>query len=274
MTEDFPHTKNEDPGNEDSAGSYLAPASSRRKQGEESATSLWLITFTDIMALMLTFFVLLYSMSVPQEENWETMTDGLRSQFTKTYSARWSQGRQDTLNVNKIDFSQAQDLTYLKSVLANAVEKDARLKNISIIPQEKTLIISVPQDLLFESGSAEIAPKGKQVLFALGNTMARIRNRIEVIGHTDPQPLERSKALYNSNWELSLARASGVSAILENAGYNRPVIVRGLSSARYEDLPETMSEQQRLSLARRVDIVIMPDDGTVRTKTFDVDILR
>jgi chemotaxis protein MotB len=273
MSEDI-HTQKGDPGDEDNAGSYLAPVSSRRKQGEESATSLWLITFTDIMALMLTFFVLLYSMSVPQEEDWETMTDGLRSQFTKTYSARWSQGRQDTFNVNKIDFSQAQDLTYLKSVLANAVEKDARLKNIAIIPQEKTLIISVPQDLLFESGSAEIAPEGKQVLFALGNTMARIRNRIEVIGHTDPQPLERSKALYDSNWELSLARASVVSSILENAGYNRPVIVRGLSSSRYEDLPETMSEQQRLSLARRVDIVIMPDDGTVRTKTFDVDILR
>lgn len=203
-------------------------------------------------------------MSVPEEENWKEITKGLRNQFTKTYSAQSQAGSQQGISIDKIDFSKAQSLTYLNSVIANAISKDERLENIELIPQKDHLIVSVPEELLFESGQAGVSAKGKQVLYSIGNTMARIRNRIEIIGHTDPRPIQNVGASYASNWELSLARAASVSSILENAGYTRAVTVRGLSSARYEDLPEEMSEDERLSLARRVDIAIMPDDGKVR----------
>ena len=49
-------------------------------------------------------------------------------------------------------------------------------------------------------------------------------------------------------------------------GYSRDVIVRGMSSARYDELPSTVPEQQRLDLSRRVDLVVMEDDG--RTRSF------
>jgi len=258
---------------ETEAGSYLAPAGAhkRRMAGEEQSTSLWLITFTDVMALMLTFFVLLYSMSVPEEKDWKEVTKGINSQFTKTYAADWSKGAADEVNIDKVDFSQAQSLSYLKSILANVIEKDERLKNIVLIPQTDHLIISIPQELLFQSGQAEIFPKGRQVLFSLSNTMSRIRNRIEIIGHTDPRPIQQSET-FASNWELSLARAGNVASVLARGGYNRPMIIRGLSSSRYDDLPENMTEEDRLSLARRVDIVVMKDDGTSRGES-QLDIL-
>ena len=47
-------------------------------------------------------------------------------------------------------------------------------------------------------------------------------------------------------------------------GYRRPMIVRGMSSARYDELPDTLPDQQRLDLSRRVDIVVMTDDGRLR----------
>ncbi|HOO82083.1 MAG TPA: flagellar motor protein MotB [Alphaproteobacteria bacterium] len=259
----IPEQKN-DEDDEIEAGSYLSPAHNKRLEGREDSTALWLITFTDIMALMLTFFVLLYSMSVPEEEEWENITSGLQSQFTKTFSTAQSKGPQDTISIDKIDFSKAQDLSYLSSVLANVISKDERLKNIVLIPQSDHLIASVPEDLLFESGRASVSAKGKQVLFSLGNTMSRIKNRIEIIGHTDPRPIQNTSGPFASNWELSLARAGSVATVLENAGYQRPLTVRGLSSARYDSLPEEMSEEQRLSLARRVDIIIMEDDGNMR----------
>ncbi|MCB9982258.1 MAG: OmpA family protein [Rhodospirillales bacterium] len=249
------------------AGSYLNPTHSRRVEGQEDSTALWLITFTDIMALMLTFFVLLYSMSVPKEESWEEITSGLQSQFTKTFSTPKSLGAQDTINIDKIDFSKAQDLSYLNSVLTNVIDRDERLKNIVLIPQSDHLIMSIPEELLFASGRADVESKGKQVLFSLGNTMTRIKNRIEIIGHTDPRPIQNTGGPFASNWELSLARAGAVASVLENAGYQRPVVVRGLSSARYDNLPEDMDEDERLSLARRVDIIIMEDDGRLRQFT-------
>ncbi len=236
----------------------------RVHQTEDGGSSLWLITFTDIMALMLTFFVLLYAMSIPKEEEWENVTKGITKQFSPTFAEQWNKGRQETINIDKIDFSQALDLGYLQTIITNSMDQDQRLKNIKLIPQTDNLIISVPEDLLFESGQADVSEQGKQVLFKLGNTMTRIRNRIEVIGHTDPRPVQTAKNKYPSNWELSLARAGSVAAVIRNAGYSRDMIVRGLSSARYEDLPEDMNEDERLSLARRVDIVVMQDDGTSR----------
>ena len=235
-----------------------------RVSDDTPASSLWLITFTDIMALMLTFFVLLYSMSVPTEEEWKEITKGLQNQFTKTYSGDAYRGAQQEVNIDKIDFTKAQNLTYLNSVLSNIVEKDERLKNIVLIPQTDHLVVSVPEELLFQAGRADISNGGKQLLFSIGNTMARIRNRIEVIGHTDPRPVQESKDNFGSNWELSLARAGVVANTLENAGYERPIIIRGFSSSRYDDLPEDMEEEERLSLSRRVDILVMKDDGSRR----------
>lgn len=248
------------------AGSFLIPpCHTPHLEGEEQSTALWLITFTDIMALMLTFFVLLYSMSVPEEENWEDITSGLQSQFTRTFSSPQSPATQDMVNIEKIDFSKAQDLSYLTSVLANVINKDERLKNLVLIPQSDHLIISVPEDLLFESGQSDVSTQGRQVLFSLGNAMARIKNRIEIIGHSDPRPIQNTSGRFASNWELSLARAGAVASVLENAGYERFLTVRGLSSARYDNLSEDMDEKERLSLARRVDIIVMEDDGSERS---------
>lgn len=236
----------------------------RVDQVEEGGSSLWLVTFTDVMALMLTFFVLLYSMSVPVEEEWEEVTQGITKQFSPTFAEQWNKGSQDSINIDKIDFTEALDLGYLQTIILNSMGKDQRLQNIKLIPQKESLIVSVPVELLFESGQSEVSDEGKQVLFTLGNTMTRIRNRIEVIGHTDPRPIQTSQSKYPSNWELSLARAGSVASVIRNAGYEREVIIRGLSSARYEDLPESMDEEERLSLARRVDIVVMKDDGSKR----------
>ncbi len=239
------------------------------KRGKRYATErgapLWLITFTDVMALMLTFFVLLYSMSAPQEEEWNEITNGLQNQFTKTFAAEMQSGAQDAVNIDKIDFSKAQSLSYLESVIANAIARNEKLKDITMIPQRDALIISVPDRLLFETGEANVSDGGKETLFALGGALTRIRNRIEVIGHTDPRPAEPSDKGYNSNWALSLARAGAVSAMLESGGYQKPMTIRGLSSARYGDLSKDVSDEERLSYARRVDIVVMKDDGQTRT---------
>ena len=267
-----PKKKKEEVEVEETSGSYLDLRSSRKKlSGEEDSTSLWLITFTDVMALMLTFFVLLYSMSVPEEEEWKEVTKGIQNQFSETFADQTRRGRLETINIDKVDFSEALDLNYLESIVANIIEKDERLKTIVLIPQTDHLVISVPDELLFGSGEADVAPEGKQVLFSLGNALARIRNRIEVIGHTDPTPIQNQSRDFGSNWELSLARAGSVSTVLKTAGYERPIIVRGLSSSRYDSLPEDLPEDERLSFARRVDIVIMQDSGYARSMVaFDI----
>lgn len=253
--------KAEDP----QAGVTLFASKRMRGYGEEEhSSSLWLITFTDIMALMLTFFVLLYAMSVPAEDEWDEITSGLNKEFNKYYSTEWYEGAVESINIDRIDYATALNLNYLNTIVTDLIASDDKLEDVALIPQSDNLIVSLPEDLLFESGQAEVSAEGKQALFSLGGALSRIRNRIEVIGHTDPRPIESQAYGFSSNWELSLARAASVAAILENVGYERPIILRGLSSARYDELPDSYSEEEKLSLSRRVDIVIMQDTGKSR----------
>lgn len=232
-----------------------------KRDDQNKETPLWLITFTDIMALMLTFFVLLYSMSVPEVEKWEDLSTSINKGFSKFYSPRNFSGAQDTISIDKIDRTEALDLNYLRDLIEAKMKDNDLLGGVKIITGKDKIIISLPEDLLFEGGNNEVTTQGKRALFSLGGLLARIRNRVEIVGHSDPRPITNPNSKFSSNWELSLARAASVSNVLLQVGYVRDVVTRGMSSARYDELPKTLPEQTRLDLSRRVDIVVMKDDG-------------
>lgn len=228
----------------------------------ESHVPLWLVTFTDVMALMLTFFVLLYAMASPKEEEWKEMTSAIDAGFTRFAGARMYQGSQDTVNIDKLDFSRALDLDYLHALVKDIIAKDESLQGVVLSVQDNELVMSLPENLLFEAGEAGVSIDGKRALFSLAGPLSRIRNRIEVSGHTGPRSSGGgASSEFSSSWDLSLSHAVSVAATLQDAGYGRPVRVHGTSSARYDELPASMEEEKRLSLSRRVDIVIMMDDG-------------
>lgn len=236
-----------------------------RNTKQDEKPPLWLITFTDIMALMLTFFVLLYSMSIPEVEKWEELTSSINKGFSKFYSPQQFAGAQDTISIDKIDRSEALNLNYLRALIEEKVNESELLDDVVLINATNKLIISMPENLLFEAGQDEVKTEGKKALFSLGGLLARIRNRIEVVGHSDPRPITEQNERFSSNWELSLSRAAQVSGILKQVGYRRDIITRGMSSARYDEIPESVPEQKRLDLSRRVDLVVMQDDGKTRS---------
>jgi len=238
-----------------------------RRMEDVQGSSTWLISFTDVMALMLTFFVLLFAMSNPKKEDWEQLTKNIYESFNQFQGKVENRGPEDAINIEKINFSQALDLDYLKAIIRKLIDQSPALQVVQVIDNSDSLIISLPQNILFDSGSAELKPDANRALFALASTLRRIQNRIEIVGHTDPRPI--SGGAYSSNWELSLARASSVGAALQNVGYNKPLIVRGQASGRFDDMPDTVPVKERLDLSRRVDIVVMEDDGR-KKKLFDI----
>lgn len=233
---------------------------------DEVIPPLWLITFTDIMALMLTFFVLLYSMVMPVEEKWAEMTAAINNNFSQDYAPQFNEGTQVSVVIDKISNSRALDLRYLESIVRKTLSDNRLTSEVLIFPQKDRLVVSMPDDLFFESGSADVGAQGKKILFELGGALQRIKNAIEIVGHADPRPVGSNNSEFKDNWDLSLARAMSVSAVFENVGYTKPHIIRAMSSARYDDLPEELNEEKKLALSRRVDIVILEDDAP--TKSF------
>lgn len=228
--------------------------------GSDHSVPLWLITFTDVVALMLTFFVLMYSMSAPQKSQWDKFARSMGNQFDKEYAKPFHGGTQDTVNIDRIPTVSALNLNYLKMLVTEYIKQEG-YKDVAVNHQPRGLVISLPSQILFEQGKSELSSESKVIIYSIGKILSRVKNRIEVIGHTDPQLPKQNeqKKQPSNNWQLSLDRSIAVAEILKESGYKKEIQVRGLSSARYDELPKTIAEQERLTLARRVDIMIMKD---------------
>lgn len=230
--------------------------------GGESKTVVWMITFTDVMGLLLTFFVMMFAMAEPTPQKWEEVSSSLNDQFSRIYGATFTRGPVEDINLGKIDYDRALDINYLNNILGAVMDGNENLKDARLIRQPGRLIISLPQDLLFQPGDAAITDAGSRAMYALGGTLSRIKNKIQIVGHADPHPVRGGeKAAFESNWDLSLARAASVAGLLNSVGYGQSIDIVGSASGRYEDLSAVQDDAKRLELARRVDIILLNYDG-------------
>jgi chemotaxis protein MotB len=118
------------------------------------------------------------------------------------------------------------------------------------------MVIQLPQDVLFASGSATLGAEGRQTLSQVGTVLAELDDRtFQVEGHTDNVPI--ANAPFASNWELSSARALSVVRVLIEAG----VSPEHLSGAGYGEFQPVASNDDRDSrrLNRRIEIVMLPN---------------
>ncbi|HUF75501.1 MAG TPA: OmpA family protein [Longimicrobiales bacterium] len=118
------------------------------------------------------------------------------------------------------------------------------------------MVIELPQDILFPSGSATLSPDGARTLREVASVLASLEGRsFQVEGHTDNVPI--ATAQFPSNWELSSARALSVVRILIEGG----VPPESLSGAGYGEHQPAASNDDRDSrrLNRRIEIVMLPN---------------
>ncbi len=251
---------------DDAVDNLLQPVEtqiSRRRLGDAPrANYTWLVTFTDVMGLMLTFFVLMFAMAEPENKEYDKITASLRSELGRVYGERQYTGTTENIDLAKVNFNRALDVRYLEELIRSTVEAHEELKSVQIIPQADSVVLPLPQELLFEPGQATVKEEGRKILYTIGGSLTRVRNRIEIDGHTDNRPLEgAAQSDFGNNWELSLARAGQVASILENVGYQQTLTIVGHAGARYQDLTHIKDESQRVALSRRVDITIMNYSG-------------
>jgi chemotaxis protein MotB len=140
----------------------------------------------------------------------------------------------------------------IKQALAGRGLQDA----VTFRQELRGLVVTVVTDnVLYKVGSAVLQPEGRGVLDALGPALAKLPNDISVEGHTDNQPIIPG-GTYPSNWELSTARATAVVRYLIDVHHLAP---DRLSAAGFADtrplVPNTSPANQALN--RRVEIVIL-----------------
>jgi chemotaxis protein MotB len=122
------------------------------------------------------------------------------------------------------------------------------------------MVLALPTDVLFDSGSAKLSKAGKETVQQVGSVLGGLsERRFQVEGHTDDVPIRN--APFASNWELAAARALVVVRTLTSSG----VRSESLSAASYGEFHPSASNASEQGRAenRRIEIVLPPDLSTV-----------
>lgn len=221
----------------------------------------WLISMTDLVSILLCFFVLMFSMSTVETEKWRKLLN-VPTTSQSTAPVQPEAKPPAPQQMPRVRLEPAIDLGYLGAVLAAKLSDDVVLRDGLLAQGEEGLILALPSHLLFSPGSAEPSPRAAAALVRLGEIVRNLNNQIEVRGYTDPTPI--ATAQFPSNWELSLARAEAVADALTKAGYQRPIAAIGQADTRFGEIPSNFPEAVRRQLARRVDVVIGPTVAEAR----------
>ncbi len=220
----------------------------------------WLLSYADFVTLLFAVFVVLFAFAWKQKQPIQTLSSAVQRGFD-TMGARSAtdhtaipadptpapaQHRQAT----RATTQNQQLYDQLHTILGNSIDRR------EIVMQETPagLIISLRELGFFASGDAKLLPGAASKIAAAAEVLKQKGFEIRVEGHSDDQPIH--SALYQSNWELSIARAMSVLRLLvEEAGFPedrisaagygpfRPVASNGTPEGRQQN--------------RRVDMVVI-----------------
>ena len=124
---------------------------------------------------------------------------------------------------------------------------------LKVTARRGSLVLALPSEVLFPSGSADLSESGKMAVLEVGFNLKRLADRrFLVVGHTDDQPLKSS--IYKDNWELSTARGLTVTRVLVQAGMNPTNLV---AAGAGENDPVSKDRAKN----RRIEIALMPAIG-------------
>lgn len=193
------------------------------KSGGHGRT-MWLISFTDLMSLLLAFFVLKYSMSEPEAQRWAGLSRALASaRSTATAPSEAPAQPKAAFNAATVEPHSAINLDYLGALLRSQTAAHAELAEVRVQREDDRVVIALPGELLFDAEAGSFTDRGRRLLYLLGAVVGRIGNRIEVVGHAEQEDQTGGLA-----WERSLARAVAVAAALRETGYRRDLVARSL----------------------------------------------
>src|SRR4051794_20526291 len=189
----------------------------------EHADERWLLTYADLITLLMALFMVLFSMSVVNKSKLASLQESLHNAFSPHVipggnAIKRTGGDAETKSLKPQSNATAhtaaaredRELMRLKSEVDSESRKLGLASKVKTHVTRRGLVIDILTDnLLFDSGAAQIKPAGMELIGHLAPVVRRQKShQVDVEGHTDSVPVRGST--YPSNWELSTARASAV----------------------------------------------------------------
>ncbi|WP_240374589.1 flagellar motor protein MotS [Bacillus piscicola] len=194
----------------------------RNKQKPQKNSQKWMVTFSDMILLILVFFVMLFSMSAIDAKKFQALADSFQNrdmfnslpsiiEFENPANNVGSEEKDGSLNeLNEVDEGQLkqEELDDLLQEVEEYLAENNLNENISATRDERGVVLVLQEQILFETGEADILQDAEPFLNKVGALLKTLSNVVKVEGHTDDRPISTFR--YPSNWELSGARAGSV----------------------------------------------------------------
>lgn len=223
----------------------------RKKKGDDINTNGWMDTYADTITLLLTFFILLYSISAVDSEKLKELAEALQNSLTGKQSVKELENLDDIKVDIEKDSNKYEDLA---KKLNEIIEKNSLTEVIKIREEDRGIVLQVDESILFDPGKAEIKEGSIDILNTISKIIEETDNDIVAEGHTDNVPIHTSK--YKSNWELSTARAMNiVKYFIENENIS-PTRLSVKGYGEYKPIAPNDTPENRTK-NRRVDILVV-----------------
>ena len=216
------------------------------KNGPEPVNSneIWLLTLSDLLMLLMIFFV--FMLAVPYANSSKPRPLEAIASETKPPEPVVQAAEKKALGT-----SDDQAVAKLEQDLQSALYGDGDAKGITIERRPHAVIMTFPEQILFDSGQAKLRPAAQPTLTTVAAFIASHPElSMEVQGHTDDRPIQNSR--YPSNWELSADRATQVAKALVQLGAD-PVRIATKGLGEFHPVVSNESDEGRLK-NRRVEI--------------------
>lgn len=192
--------------------------------------------------------------------------DATRAQQAERLKALEAQGAQLVTEKQSLEAAVQERDAKLAELQATQGQLEERLKeeiaqgDVKLTEKEGKLHVELVDKVLFDSGSAELSARGQEVLTRVGSVLKGVEGRaIQVSGHTDDAPpTEKLRAVFPTNWELSVARAVNVVRFLAEKGGvpQRRMVATGHGEWHPQASNATPAGRAR---NRRIELLLTPD---------------
>lgn len=224
----------------------------------------WLVSYADFVTLLFAFFVVMYALAATNEIKYQAASQSLESAFLEKKRQviileEALSERVDRVSPIQLDEEWVADSRQLQQASEQLTQllKEQISDNLVTVNKGKSWIeLQMNSELLFLSGSAELAAESLPVLKKIAEVLKPLPNQINIEGHTDNLPIGTSK--FPSNWELSSARATTVVRDLIKNGIGPPRL-SAIGYGEFHPVADNRTEEGRFK-NRRVGVLIISQD--------------
>lgn len=224
------------------------------ESGGEGGMMRWLITYADLITLLLAFFIVLYAMNRTQQVKFAMVAQALAQHFDANSIVGQAPGPSIITGNSGVAAQQLQALNQLQDRLQQAIDRSGLASQVSVTSNQRGVEVSLNTTLLFAPGSAVLSPQAVALLRSLGRVLTGVPNDVEVAGYTDSTPIRTAQ--YPSNWQLSAMRAANVVYILSRVPGIVPSRLMVAGFGQYHPVASNQTAAGRQA-NRRVNILIL-----------------